>query len=147
MPTQYISPRFQALDANGDPLIGGRLYTYARGTTTPQATYKDAAGTILNTNPIILDGRGEAVIFVTEGLKYTFVLRDGNDALVWSQDDISGAGSQDADDTQVYPSPPESDVGSPIYITGLGWANWDGSKYVSDAARGFGSGAFALRNN
>jgi len=146
MPTQYISPRFQALDAEGNPLIGGKLYTYARGTTTPKSTYKDAAGTILNTNPIILDGRGEAVIFLTEGLVYTFVLKDGNDALVWSQDDITGAGKTDGGDLPTYPTPPDTDVGSPIYIDGMGWATWNGTEYVSDYTEGFGGGPFALKN-
>lgn len=146
MPTQYISPRFQALDAQGDPLVGGKLYTYARGTTTPKSTYKDAAGTILNTNPIILDGRGEAVIFLTEGLNYTFVLKDGNDALVWSQDDIIGASTQDSGDLPSYPTPPDNDVGSPIYIEGRGWATWNGTEYVSDYSNGFGGGSFALKN-
>lgn len=146
MPTQYISPRFQALDAQGDPLVGGKLYTYARGTTTPKSTYKDAAGTILNTNPIILDGRGEAVIFLTEGLNYTFVLKDSNDALVWSQDDITGAGTQDSGGLPSYPTPPDNDVGSPIYIEGRGWATWNGTEYVSDYSNGFGGGPFALKN-
>ena len=48
----------QFFDNNGNPLSGGKLYTYAAGTTTPQATYASAAGSTLNTNPIILDAAG-----------------------------------------------------------------------------------------
>ena len=49
--------------ASGAPLSGGKVYTYAAGTTTPQTTWSDAAGTVANANPVILDSRGEASIF------------------------------------------------------------------------------------
>lgn len=84
----YSSPRFSETDDNGRPLAGGRLYTYENGTTTPAPTYKDAAGTILNTNPIILDARGDAVIFLQPGKVYTFVLRNRFNSLIWTQNDI-----------------------------------------------------------
>lgn len=145
MPTPYISPRFAAVDSFGNPLVGGRLYTYANNTTTPQTTYEDAAGTIANTNPIILDARGEAVIFLQEGVAYTFVLKTATDALIWSQSDIVGGGSSGTT-LPVYPTPPLVDVGSPVYIIGLGWANWDGSAYVTDYSAGFGSEAYSHRN-
>lgn len=145
MPNPFVSPRFAAVDSYGNPLVGGRLYTYANNTTTPQTTYKDSAGTIANTNPIILDSRGEGVIFLTEGLVYTWVLKDANDALIWSQSGI--VGSEGGGTTlPVYPTPPASDVGSPVYIIGIGWANWNGSKYVTDYSAGFGSGAYSYRN-
>lgn len=144
MPSAYISPRFAAIDAYGNPLVGGKLYTYANGTTTPQATYQDASGAAANTNPVILDARGEAVVFLTEGLTYTFELRDASDALIWTQDSIGSSGGETG--LPAYPTAPTSDVGSPIYITGMGWANWDGSQYVTDFSRGFGSGAFGNKN-
>lgn len=145
MPIPYISPRFAAVDSYGKPLVGGKLYTYANNTTTPQTTYKDAAGTIANTNPIILDSRGEAVVFLTTGVTYTWVLRDSNDALIWSQSDISGGGGSGTT-LPVYPTAPLIDVGSPIYIIGLGWANWNGSAYVPDYGTGFGGEAYSYRN-
>ena len=46
--------------SDGTPLVGGRLRTFAAGTSTPKPTYADAAGTIANTNPVVLDARGEA---------------------------------------------------------------------------------------
>lgn len=49
---------YQFFDANGLPLALGNLYYYVAGTTTPQDTYSDSAGTIMNTNPIVLDGSG-----------------------------------------------------------------------------------------
>ena len=39
----------QFFDRNGVILSGGKLYTYAAGTTTPQATYTSLAGTTAGT--------------------------------------------------------------------------------------------------
>ena len=39
-------------DEKGNPLVGGKLYTYRAGTNTPAVTYSDNAGTA-NTNPFI----------------------------------------------------------------------------------------------
>ena len=64
MAVLYVEPYYQAFDNNGDPLAGGKIYTYSAGTTTPKATYTTAAGDVENTNPIILDSAGRAVIFV-----------------------------------------------------------------------------------
>jgi hypothetical protein len=144
MASAYISPRFAAIDAFGNPLVGGRLYTYANTTTTPQATYQDAAGTIANTNPIILDARGEAVVFLTEGLLYTFVLKDASDALIWSQDNVASSGQSGT--IPSYPNVPGTDVGSPVYVAPIGWMNWDGTRYVSDYEKGFDSGSYSSRN-
>ncbi|MFY2643711.1 hypothetical protein ACOTDF_19300 [Achromobacter insuavis] len=145
MPSSFISPRFYQADSAGNPLVGGRLYTYINTTTTPLTTYQDAAGTIANTNPIILDSRGEAVIFLESGRVYTFVLKDSNDALVWSQDSISGAVSGSSG-VAVVTVLPTSDVG-PVYLTGgRGIFSWNGTKYVSDYSGGFGAGPYALKN-
>ncbi len=57
-------PKLQFFDANGVPLVGGKLYSYAAGTTTPLATYTSASETTFNTNPIILNSRGEAEVWL-----------------------------------------------------------------------------------
>lgn len=84
-----ISPvaRQQFFDANGKPLAGGKLYTYAAGTTTPLASYSDSVGTP-NTNPIILDAGGFATIFL-QNLAYKYVLTDANDNPQWTVDGIT----------------------------------------------------------
>lgn len=84
-----LSPtaKSQFVDANGVPLAGGKVYTYAAGTTTPQATYTDNTGATSNTNPIILDSRGEANIWLGESA-YKFILTDENDVEQWSVDYI-----------------------------------------------------------
>ena len=60
-------PLFHGFFPNGDPLIGGKLYTYQAGTSTPAAAYHDAAATIPHQNPIILDDRGEALVHIRGG--------------------------------------------------------------------------------
>ena len=80
--------KMQFFKANGEPLVGGKLYTYTAGTTTPQATYTDSAGGTANTNPVILDSRGEANIWLG-GANYKFKLTDANDVEIWTVDNIS----------------------------------------------------------
>lgn len=57
--------RQQYFDNSGNPLVGGRVFTMqpGPGVTTPKNTWTDAAETALNTNPIVLDARGEAQVF------------------------------------------------------------------------------------
>lgn len=85
----------QFFDNNGNPLTGGKLYTYAAGTTTPQATYTSAAGVIAHSNPIILNagGRVPNEIWLTDGLEYKFALYDANNVLIGTWDDIIGINS------------------------------------------------------
>lgn len=78
----------QFIDAAGIPLAGGFLYTYAAGTTTPQATYTDSAASTANSNPIVLDSRGEANIWLT-GSNYKFKLTDANGTEIWTVDNIA----------------------------------------------------------
>jgi len=84
------SPIMQFFDANGNPLVGGKLYTYAAGTTTPQATYTDYTGSTANTNPVIFNSRGEAAVWCGNS-RYYMVLKDANDTLIWTADNVNGA--------------------------------------------------------
>ena len=81
------SPKMQFFTAAGVPLVGGKLYTYASGTTVPLATYTDNTGNFANTNPVILDSRGEAGVWLGPS-KYTFVLKDADDTLIWTADGV-----------------------------------------------------------
>jgi hypothetical protein len=64
----------------GAVLTGGKIYTYAAGTTTPATTFTSSQGTTAWTNPIVLDaaGRvsGSGEIWLTDGVSYKFVLKD-----------------------------------------------------------------------
>jgi hypothetical protein len=90
MPTVFAAfgtPKPQFFDSNGDPLSGGKLYTYAPGTTTPKTTYTGADGATPNANPLVLNSRGEPANQVwaeTGGLK--LVLNTAADSTIWTAD-------------------------------------------------------------
>jgi microcystin-dependent protein len=71
----------QFCDGNGVPLAGGRVYFYIPNTTTPQATYSDAALSIANTNPVVLDASGEAAIWGAGA--YRQVVQDAAGNTIW----------------------------------------------------------------
>jgi len=82
------TPKAQFLRSDGTPLVGGKVYTYAAGTTTPQVSYTDYTGLTPNENPVILDSRGEANIWLGE-LSYKFRLTDANDVEIWTVDYVT----------------------------------------------------------
>lgn len=93
MTTQLAPVAVQRFFDNlGLPAIGGQVYTYAAGTTTPLATYTDSTGTTANTNPIILNTRGEAAIWLTQGLAYKFVVKDVLGNILETADNITSDG-------------------------------------------------------
>lgn len=53
-----FTPFFQALDANGDPYSGAKLYFYRTGTSTLLDTYTTSALTTANSNPVVADSAG-----------------------------------------------------------------------------------------
>jgi len=88
--TAFLSPAalFKGWDNNGAQLVGGLLYTYAAGTTTPIATYTDSTAGTPNANPVVLNARGEANVWLLPNTGYKFVLNDSGGNLIWSQDQI-----------------------------------------------------------
>lgn len=80
------------LSAEGIPLVGGKIYTYQAGSTTPLDTYTDYNGTIANTNPIILgtDGRTPDEIWLTYGYNYKFIIKDADDVTIQTLDNLYG---------------------------------------------------------
>ena len=83
------TPKQQFFDSDGIPLAGGKIYTYAAGTTTPITTYVDAAGVTTNTNPIILNSLGQADIWLLSTASYKFVVKDANEVLLFTTDNIA----------------------------------------------------------
>lgn len=88
----FANPGAQFFDDNGDPLSGGKIFTYAAGTTTPKAAYTDYTGNTAHANPIILDaaGRPPSEVWLTYGDAYKFILKDSLDTLVGTFDNIDG---------------------------------------------------------
>lgn len=102
----------QFFDNDGNFLVGGKLYTYAAGTSTPLATYTSQSGASANTNPIILNSRGEADIWLS-ALSYKFALTTDAGAPVWTIDNVEGR----ADSTV------ESPDGGFTWVN-AGWQYW-----------------------
>ena len=71
------------VDNNGRPLIGGRVYYYIPNTSTPKDTWQDESMTVLNTNPIVLDARGECTAWGYGS--YRQVVRDVIGNLIWDK--------------------------------------------------------------
>ena len=79
------------LDSNGKPLTSGTVDFYIPGTSTRKATWQDAAATILNTNPVVLDAAGRALILGNGA--YREVVKDRVGNLIWDQvTNSAGAG-------------------------------------------------------
>lgn len=87
----------QFCDGNGLPYSGGKLFTYAAGSSTKLTTYTENTGSVANTNPIVLDssGRLPQPLWLTVGSMYKFVLAPSTDtdpptSPIWTLDNISG---------------------------------------------------------
>lgn len=87
----------QFCDNNGNPLNGGKLYTYSAGTTSPAATYTSAAGATFHPNPIVLNAGGRVPdsgeIWLSDNISYKFVLKTSADVLIATWDNINGINS------------------------------------------------------
>lgn len=83
---------WQFFDDSGNPLSGGKIYTYAAGTTTPLTTYTNSTGVTPNANPVVLDsaGRVPEEIWLDSTLNYKFVLQSSTSTLIWTKDNVPG---------------------------------------------------------
>ncbi len=82
----------QFLDNSGKPLTSGTVDFYIPSTTTRKTTWQNAAETIPNTNPVVLDAGGRALI-LGEG-SYRQVVKDRLGNTIWDQVTSStGSGS------------------------------------------------------
>jgi microcystin-dependent protein len=71
------------LGPDGKPLTAGKVDFYIPGTTTRKTTWQDAAATIANTNPVVLDAAGRAIILGNGS--YRQVVKDRNNNVIWDQ--------------------------------------------------------------
>lgn len=70
-------------DENGNPLAGGSVYFYVPGTTTAKFTYQDPGETVPNTNPVVLNAAGRAIVWGVG--EYREVVYDQFGTLIWDQ--------------------------------------------------------------
>jgi hypothetical protein len=83
------TPKQQIFGSDGAPLVGGKIYTYLAGTSTPATTYTDYSAGTANTNPIILDSYGQANIWLLSTVSYKFVVKTSTDVLLYTVDNIA----------------------------------------------------------
>jgi hypothetical protein len=81
MAVQLPNGKNQFFTSAGAFLVGGKVYTYIAGTSTPKDTYTTSTAGTPNANPVILNARGEAEIYWTGA--YDVVLKDAADVTIW----------------------------------------------------------------
>lgn len=87
------NPLYQFSDSLGSPLVAGTLTVYLAGTTTPTNTWSNSALSVANTNPVILNSRGECVLWLDSAVNYKFLLKDSGGTTQWTVDNIRGGDS------------------------------------------------------
>lgn len=85
------TPWFEGKSNTGTPLVGGKLFTYAAGTSTPLATYTDQSGAVQNANPVLLDAAGRANVWLTPGALYKLVMQSSAGVIIRTQDNFAVA--------------------------------------------------------
>jgi len=73
-------------DTSGNPLVGGKVYSYLAGTSTPIALYQDSSGSVAHANPLILDAVGRKLAYGDNA--YKLEIRSASDAVLYTYDNI-----------------------------------------------------------
>lgn len=96
MAVLLIPPYLQFYDANGDPLSGGKVYTYVAGSvSTPKATFTDHTEATQAANPVQLDSAGRVTMWGAGS--YKFAVYDANDNLIRTTDNVTTYTTADAE--------------------------------------------------
>ena len=96
----FLSPiggaGWQFFTNSGVILSGGKLYTYAAGTTTPKTSYTSSSGNTAHTNPITLDSAGRVpggeIWLLAPPYKFALYTAPP-EVLIATYDNISGIGA------------------------------------------------------
>lgn len=121
------------VDQNGQPYAGGSVYFYIPATTTPKNTWKDPTQSALNTNPVVLDAAGRAIIYGNGA--YRQVVKDVFGNTVWDQltaDVVNAAGISSA----MAPVVSASSTAAALTALGLGF----GQNVILDASSNLAAG-------
>lgn len=99
-----LQPIIQIEDSDGKPLVGGKVYVYDSETQNLSTIYRDFEGHYA-TNPVILDSLGHAKILADEEKVYTVVVKDKNDNLQFTLENVgtvgTGGGSEPVEQQKV----------------------------------------------
>lgn len=142
MPTPYQT----ALDGNGNPINGGKVCTYAAGTTTPIATYTDVTGATQNLNPIIADPAGRFTAWLLPGTSYKFVYQDASgtantcDGVTFrTVDNVSAIPGASAGVDQIGTAGEALTAGQAVYLSDGSGGKQAGQWYKADSANTYSS--------
>lgn len=141
-------PKFRAWDpATKLPLVGGKLYCYAPGTTTNKAIYTTYARTVQAANPVVLDANGEG-LFYLDGI-YDLALFDSNDVAVWTvasynDQPVSASSSVTAPSVEGSPTNPSFEYEGATAGLPSNWTIFKWNTVVLDTAVSF-SGTKSLK--
>jgi hypothetical protein len=101
-------PFYAAIDGDGAPMGGAKLYFYLTGTTTPQHTYTASDLVTPNANPVVADADGLfPPIYLAPGPDYKAILKTAADVTVATRDPIQA------------PQPPATLPAIRSYLAGL----------------------------
>jgi len=89
MPALFTTPIFQALDDNGNPLSGAKLYFYEAGTTTPRDVYSDTGLSTAISQPVVADSAGRFEDIYMAADDYKAVLQNSSSVEIWTQDNYT----------------------------------------------------------
>lgn len=123
---------FVGLDNNGNPVSGGKLYTYASSSTTPLTTYSDASLTTPNLNPVILDSAGRATVFLQQRA-YKFVLTTSADVELWTRDNVLAYAPYSLDTSIDGVAGENLAAGSTVFLSDGSGGRTAGRWYLTDA--------------
>jgi hypothetical protein len=108
------------MDDNGAVIPGALIYTYTAGLSFPQFTYTDETLTITNSNPVVCDGGGRAVMYLI-ATTYQFVVKRPDGSTVKTTGNITATNvgqSGGVGDTFVFGGDSSSPVTATSYPTG-----------------------------
>lgn len=78
-------PRRHFHNEHGDPAMGWELHFFEQDSISRRDTYTNKEGSTTNTNPIILDSRGEFVAFLDPEIYVVELRRPGAMSAIWSE--------------------------------------------------------------
>lgn len=99
-------PYSQFYDNSGNPLSGGKVYFYHAGTSTLSKVYSTYDGSSRLQNPVQLDDKGRALIYLVDDITHDMVVRSSDGSLMYEQSGIIPAKGVDFSSTH------ENDVGA-----------------------------------
>jgi hypothetical protein len=109
-------PKWQLFDLNGDPLSGGSVQFYIPDTTVAKDTWQDPLGTTFNTNPLILDAAGRAIVFGSG--RYRCIIKDHLGNLIYDQLSAAPLGD-DAISAVMLPVVAATDLATARHLMGI----------------------------